>query len=205
MWLWRCRHDSGCCNRPYLRRSPQLQRPCAGVERRAGRAHIVYQDDDATPDGGGAPAEREGGPDVAMPPGGWEVGLWTCGADAPQRVDDRQAQVTRKIAGLVESALVVSRPMQRHRHYPASALQDIMTALPHQRAEWFCQGSAAAVLQGVDDRTQCPFVRTRGAGAIDESGKAPAAGATRLRHTDHAPCGERVAAGVAERRWQTCD
>ena len=140
-----------------------------------------------------------------MPPGGRQAGLNDGRPYAPKRTTDRQAQMTREIGGLVETAGAPPGRMQRHRHDRRRAGQHIASAVAHECRERGRQRTPSVVLQRVDDRSQRSLVGADRTGAVDARRRTAASGATRQGKADHAPGRQRIAATVAQRGRQRMD
>ncbi len=200
------RHDASRHERPHFRDAARLQDACAGFKCRPRRAHIVDQHHDRAAKPRGGPRAGEGVAHVAMTLGSRQAGLRGGCLDASQGVTDGKAQAPCQVARLVEAALAASRRVQRHRHHPCGALQDLGTSFAHQRGKRDCQRSAAVVLQRVHDGAQHAVVDPHRTGTADGRGKAPATAAALRGERRRTPRAERVAAAIAQRRrqWQDC-
>ena len=91
-----------------------------------------------------------------------QIGLRRRSTYASQCRDEREADVPREIFGLVESALAPPRRMERNGNGKISLKQHIGATHFHQRAKWPGQRSTAVVLEGLNDRAQCPVVSPDG-------------------------------------------
>jgi hypothetical protein len=133
-----------------------------------------------------------------------KLGLSRGCANAAQRVNDREVQVTREVSCLIEAACPVSRPVKRHRNYTGGIGEQVGASIAHERAQRSGQRSPAFVLQRVDDRSESAVVLADGPCAIDQPPDAATASTTGERNADGAPGGQRIAADVAQgrRQWE---
>ena len=120
-------------------------------------------------------------------------------------MNDRQADLTSQIFGLIETARAPPTPMQRHRHDDVRAVDDVASVLPHQLPQRFRERPATVVLQRVHDRSQRSGVRPDGAAAAERRRAAAASRARRRRDADHAPRGKRCPAALTLRRREADD
>jgi hypothetical protein len=63
-----------------------------------------------------------------------QIGLRRCSTNSAQRDHDLQADVSRQIFSLIESALTTSGRMKRNRHRQISITEDVRAAGSHQIA-----------------------------------------------------------------------
>ena len=95
-----------------------------------------------------------------MAAGGRQAGLDRRRPDAPQGVDDRQADVAREVGRLIEPALAPPRRVQRDWDRGIGSAQHVRSSRLHQHPELRRQRPPAVVLERVNDRPQRAIVRT---------------------------------------------
>jgi hypothetical protein len=170
-------HDSSSCNRAHFRRPHVSQGSRARLERRTGGAHIVDQYDDLAAQRLRRARRHEGVPYVLVAPRGWKARLRGGRPRSTERAEDRKAQLSGEVGGLIESASTAPLPMKRYGYRVGGARQDIGAPHAHQGAEGHGQRSAAVVFQRVDDGAKRAVVGADGARAADDGLAAPASGA----------------------------
>jgi hypothetical protein len=73
---------------------------------------------------------------------------------AREHAPNRQADASRKVVGLIESALHASPWVQRHGHDRIRAGEHGFARVDHHLCQRRCEGAAPVVLEGVDDLAQ---------------------------------------------------
>ena len=115
------RHGSRGCKRADLRGSGIQQHPRARVQRRAGRAHVVDEDNRQRPSTAARAAARtrrarwRGAGRPADPP------ATASGACAPAHRRAGKPEMPRQFARLIEAARALARSVQRHRNHEIGA------------------------------------------------------------------------------------
>jgi hypothetical protein len=139
-------------NIPYSR---GFQRHCAAFQCRACRTDVVDQHNissfqfhrSAKP-----PAPQgESSLHIGVPAVGRQLDLWPGLTRSNQRLDDRQAAVSRKLTRLIETTLPFAATMERDGRDAVGVLENVTTARAHQRRKRSSQRSSTAVLEGMDD------------------------------------------------------
>ncbi len=102
-----------------------------------------------------------------MPLSGWKVHLRKGAAHPPEQMADGKAQVSRQQFGLIESAPVAPRPVQRHRNSDVGPGEDVGAVMAHQGAKPRGDRLTSAVLERMNDVAQRAVIVADGAGAIN--------------------------------------
>ena len=114
-----------------------------------------------------------------------------------QRGRDRQPEMPRQLARLVEAARALARSVQRHGDGEVGALEHPRAGAAHPPRQMARERRTAVVLEGVHDRAQRAFVQTDRPRQRDERLVAAASRTARVREADAAPRRQRIAAGAA--------
>jgi hypothetical protein len=107
----------------------------ARVKRRAGRAHVIYQDHDAAAQESRGPPRGERPFHVAVAAGGGQLRLRVCRPDARKGSDDGEAEVSGQIVRLIESSLPAPGAVKRDGDRIVRSLQDVVTPQARQGRE----------------------------------------------------------------------
>ena len=180
-------------------RSGVQQRRGTRIQRRAGRAHVVYQHKnkslnlDARPDG-------EGAADVGVALRFRQVCLRPCLPRAHERIEDWQAEIPRQRARLVEAARTLARRMERNGNDGVRAGEHLRAGVAHPLGEMARERRTRIVFQGVNDGLQRVFVRSDGRGQLDVRGKTVAAERRGRDEGGPAPRADGAARRFVERR-----
>ncbi len=78
--------------------------------------------------------------------------------DSSEDVENRRAQVTRKVLGLVESSLPLFPPVQWDRDDEIGSAEQVSSGVSHQVRQRPAQRTPTVVFEGVDDRSQCVLI-----------------------------------------------
>ena len=98
---------------------------------------------------------------------GRKSSLWRAVPAPAEDAPDRQAELTRKIVRLIESALTRPERMQRHRDDGIGSGQDVRAGVAHELAERTGEHSAPFVFECVKYRAQRAVVQSNAAGDVE--------------------------------------
>ncbi len=121
-------------------------------------------------------------------------------ARSPQCVNNRKIEAPRQRVGLVEPAAQPPPGMQWHRHDAVGVLQEDRPIRAHEGSERGRQGSAAVVLECMNDRAQRPVVLARCSRAVERRRRPPAPRAGTFSLREGTPRGEWIATNRTDRR-----
>ena len=153
-----------------FQRATFLQNASAGFQCCASSAHVVYQDYlhsfniQVFPP---APAQAEDVANVGAPFVSRQFDLCAGVNSACEAIDDPNAQMPGELAGLIESALMLPTPVQWHRHDAIRLRQQVCPSVTHQVCQRACHRTPAAVLQSVNDFSECSVVLPDGPRSSD--------------------------------------
>ncbi len=83
-----------------------------------------------------------------------EIRLRGGAPQAAQTIRERQAEMTRQLARLIEPARTLAGTVQRNRHHDVGAIENLPAGIAHARREGTSKSLTPAVLERVHDRAQ---------------------------------------------------
>ena len=132
-------------------------------------------------------SQVEGAAHVCVPTRRGQLDLRYRVAHATEWEADGQTEMPGQLGRLVESALTLAPRIQRHRHDPLDAIEQIASTLAHEEAQAPGDRVPPVIFQCMNDLPERAVVFADGASSGDDAHGAPAPRTPLRATTRHAP------------------